>query len=456
MKSIIFSLIGVVMGLFLLSGAFAWNFTVEVLYPDKIIAGEKGTVKVKITNYDKGGYFYITSIGTRPEWIVLEKMNIYVEEDSSRIVKIYFKPSETALEAIYRIKVIVRADDETKIEKVVPLKVEQPEEIKISDLQVFPSLVKPGESVKASLEISNLGRDEKSFIVKFYLDNVEKKITTIVKGRTKKIVKASFNITQYRAPEKLSIFVEVIKNGEVIAKKTGEFTVQKIEKIEAHQKESVNILYRSVNIYAKNVGNVEKTFSVQSNATNAWYVLYTGPSPDLKGDYYVWNVVLEPGEEKVISYKEIYWPTIAVPILIVILFVYYKFFYLGFVRLRKSVIYKKPVREGDTVSVYLEVKNGIYPAKNIVITDFVPASFELVKSFETIKPVRKKTEDGVQLKWRIRSLKPFEEIVLHYRIKPKIGIIGSLKLPCGEMTCKIKKRIIHKSSNSPNIIGIKG
>ena len=101
----------------------------------------------------------------------------------------------------------------------------------------------------------------------------------------------------------------------------------------------------------------------------------------------------------------------------------------------------------------MEVKSN-KPIKKIVVRDIIPSSFELIKSFETIKPIKKEKENEIELIWKIRTMKPGEERVLHYKLKPKIGIIGSISLPKAIMECYLEEKRVVKKSNSPKIKGL--
>ena len=75
---------------------------------------------------------------------------------------------------------------------------------------------------------------------------------------------------------------------------------------------------------------------------------------------------------------------------------------------------------------------------NLVVRDFVPAIATVVKKFDTLAPKIKRKAMGTELTWRIKQLKPKEERILTYRIKPVIEFIGKLKLPKAYLIYKTK------------------
>jgi hypothetical protein len=113
------------------------------------------------------------------------------------------------------------------------------------------------------------------------------------------------------------------------------------------------------------------------------------------------------------------------------------------------------VKEGSILSISIEIKNERKPLSNVIIKDFVPSMFSIVKDFETIKPAKREREDGTELTWRIGRLKPFEERVLHYKVKTQVGIIGDIKLPKAEIRGKIERKVFSRKSNQVILKGVK-
>jgi hypothetical protein len=190
-------------------------------------------------------------------------------------------------------------------------------------------------------------------------------------------------------------------------------------------------------VTVKNEGNaVERDFfvteTVSSLAARLFFPITNVDSTDYQGGnvVYGWKVSdLEPGRETTIRYEIRYvsiWITGVVIALIVIL----AFSYAYKPRLNKKVTVKGEVRKGSDVPVTLEVKNStLYEIRNISITDNIPPLATLVEKFDTLPPQIKKTETGTELSWKIKTLRPLEERVLTYRIRPTVELAGVLRLP---------------------------
>ena len=101
------------------------------------------------------------------------------------------------------------------------------------------------------------------------------------------------------------------------------------------------------------------------------------------------------------------------------------------------------------IPISIEIKNKtLKEFKNVEVKDYIPPVVSLIKKFVSLKPKIKSVGDRLELTWKIPVLGPGEEIVLGYRIKPLLEIIGNLHLPPAVITYlengKRKKKIVSK------------
>jgi len=111
---------------------------------------------------------------------------------------------------------------------------------------------------------------------------------------------------------------------------------------------------------------------------------------------------------------------------------------------------ERVVKKEKFITITLHVKNRfIKTIEDVVIEDFVPPLLALLDYFESLRPKIKTTRSGIKLVWNLGSLKPGEERILVYRVKPRVEIIGKLKLPKAVMRYKgitgKKKEVVSKS-----------
>lgn len=125
-----------------------------------------------------------------------------------------------------------------------------------------------------------------------------------------------------------------------------------------------------------------------------------------------------------------------------------KFFYTP--KIIKKHRHRGPITKEKEILVSLEVKNRtIHEVKEVLIRDIVLSIAKVVEKFDTLKPMMRQTSVGTELRWKIDSLKPGEERLITYRIKPIVETAQSLDLPKAHaryMDRKKIKRIIASKS----------
>jgi hypothetical protein len=67
--------------------------------------------------------------------------------------------------------------------------------------------------------------------------------------------------------------------------------------------------------------------------------------------------------------------------------------------------------------------------RDVIVRDFVPSMLNVVEKFETVKPMIRRAPNGTELIWKFDLLKPFEERVIAYRVRPSTEVIGTMRLP---------------------------
>jgi hypothetical protein len=154
---------------------------------------------------------------------------------------------------------------------------------------------------------------------------------------------------------------------------------------------------------------------------------------------------LKPSESKSLSYSEIYWPTYVI-ILIAVVVIALVFLQSTAFTINKNVIGDKRMKSGKEISVSLNLKNKKREIDKAIVKDVVPSGFSIVSKFETVKPIIRKIADGIELNWKVSKLKPQEERVFHYTIKP-VETLKERKLPSAEIKAVQNKKLMKKNSN---------
>jgi hypothetical protein len=116
---------------------------------------------------------------------------------------------------------------------------------------------------------------------------------------------------------------------------------------------------------------------------------------------------------------------------------------------------KKISKKGNEWSVGIYIKNRGPAAEGVVVRDVIPHHFTLSGTFETLKPIARKTDAGTELIWRVGGIKRGEEKLLHYRMTAK-GHFGAVRLPSARLRAQKGDKTILSSSGTVTVTGEKG
>lgn len=238
--------------------------------------------------------------------------------------------------------------------------------------------------------------------------------------------------------------------GNTVNKTSYVITLQKVEKVIVRKSAKYNFLQTNIKVVLRNEGNeqVNYTYTEKFPRFVLSFVKFDQKPVIKKGAFAeaVWYVPLSPGEEKEITFKIVLWPYVTITSIIGVLFIFGLAVYYT-----PSVSKRFSHRKENEIRIKLRIKNtSRKPIRDVVVRDFVPEIYTIVKKFETIKPTIRKVKGGYELLWRIDKMMPSEERLIAYSVIPTIEIIGKPKLPPAKMryTDSSKRR---KSARS-NII----
>jgi hypothetical protein len=153
---------------------------------------------------------------------------------------------------------------------------------------------------------------------------------------------------------------------------------------------------------------------------------------------YKWLIrELNPGETITIKYEVKFTYIVIISCILVIVIIW--FVSLSFQpKLMKK--YMGVLSKDEEVTISLHVRNKSRKIlDNVTVKDFVPAIATVIKEFGTIVPTIQRKTTGIELTWRVKDIKPKEERVLTYKIRPVIEILGDLKLPKAHLLYETKK-----------------
>jgi hypothetical protein len=212
---------------------------------------------------------------------------------------------------------------------------------------------------------------------------------------------------------------------------------------------------RIKHIHVRNEGNVRNAQQVriplrfvESLFTSPW-----GKRVTIDGmRYQVWEVILSPGEEVVLESQVNY----RLPFYIIIGLLLLSVLYFSFrspIAVTKSVLGVQ--RSEGTITelkVTLNVRNLTGRAfTNVRVIDKLPGIAHIERALEvgTVKPTKVlHSKRGTQVQWLLPELDPHEERLITYKLKSRLNIVGTLRLPRAIVEFKKGKKQWKSYSNT--------
>jgi len=430
--------------------------------------GEELDVDVSIINDQNFTDSFSLSIWP-PIYTDLEEYYITIPPLSSKNVRLSIIPPITATVETkqYIISAVSNTDPNVSVSKNLYVDVRMRSGLYISSLSLDKEIINPTEEIKVSTTITNLDSfPHENILVETVLSKEDRvfdrsvdKIRIISRNSAETILTV-FKTTKYMEGGKYTItstlkdnlnrIIDVEKKDINI---TSEYNIIKTKSIK------YGLLYHSVAITLLNDGNenaknVSITESVPALINNFFYPEIEPSEIQRVGNriVYKWDIgIIKPGKTVVIKYQLRFVNVILISIIIIGLIVL-GMKYRMVPRVEKMHKFKK-VEGKKEIRVFLSVKNNsTRTINNVIVRDIVPPLASIIKEFETLEPEIKGVKSGTMLVWKLGSLKPKEERLLTYKIRPLIEVIGKFRLSKAIMTYEIKGKKEKTHSNAIDII----
>lgn len=429
-----------------------------------IYAGQTNTLSILVkNNRSVGDTFYFSLWGGPSVWTTLDVPWVNMDSGETTDITLKIGPPRDAETGTHVLTFsVLSLNSDVTESKDIYLDVLRGSDIFITDIELEKQTFKPGDAIIMKPTLTNLNKKtplETSVITEVLKDNliVQKfdESITIEPKSTKKLT-YSFEVKNINEPGDYEIRV-VAKNAlnKILDERKTTFKIETIHKIDEEKETKNSILYSDIVIRIINNGNyVEKNFYVTESmpaiSKNFFYPEIEPVSQEEKENrvIYKWLInELKPGQTITITYQ-LRFTNIAITaciLIIAVVWVVWLFF--------KPIIKKNYIgflAEKQEITISLTLKNkGRKTLKNVIVKDIVPPLASVVKKFETLTPKIVRKPKGTELTWNIKQLKPKEERVLTYKMKPIIEITGGLKLPKAffmfETKKGKKKRILSKT-----------
>lgn len=208
------------------------------------------------------------------------------------------------------------------------------------------------------------------------------------------------------------------------------FTVEPVVMFDVETRTTTSLFSEETLTIVKNVGNVKGTFERKDSFSTGDWVTGDFVAPDVKAvggeNEITHSLPINAGETQVFSVARQIWP-VYVYLGIVVLVIAVSGNMTGGRYTRPKILKRYRRRGRGMTSIVLGVKNTFSPAKKVIVRDWVsPLASVVMGEFESIKPVMRRSEAGTELIWSLGDMRPGEERLISYKIRPIIQ--GNLKL----------------------------
>jgi len=421
--------------IFVMASSLATSFPAEMKVVDRTASVDDPAIfNITVENdYASQDRFRISSIQSPPvtsSWFDYEYSKS-VEAREKESFRLEVTPEENSIQQNYAFTANLRSFRNDESEELGSFfTVKNKYDLKITSFRVSDNRVKPTDEIDISATVENTASDTlENFTVRVegFNSTVDKKGAILDSGDS---IRYNFklDVPDRRMPVEEKISLSVYKDGERTQSSSQTVEVEEVRNIERNTVEENTLLVKTEKLELKNTGNVEDEAKVEKTLP-----VYLDPLTDFEPEpeertegadqYYTWNVQLEPGESKQVSYTISYVPAFG---FVALLFLGV----LGFKKLQTDLrISKTAEKRGGEIKVRLELQNNSNTSLiQLDVKDFVPDIAEVPQEFDMAKPVVKKTSSGTKLGWHIESLEPGEKRIFEYTVKPLVEVEGGVKL----------------------------
>jgi len=455
---------------FILSSTLIHAEGIQIIVPEEPVAvytGQINQIDILIKN-DRSvkDTFYFSTSTTTP-WISLKNSWVSVGAGGVTTLSIIIEPPIDTDEGTSLFSITVKSVDyNVTASKQVYFFVKRSSPIYLTEIKLNKQSFKPGEVLTIQPVLTNVDKKERmdvfattkilkdDYLVQQFDDSV-----SINPSKTETISN-NFDIKLTTPPGNYKIVVS-IKDGlnKLLSEKTSTFKIEEIPPHQLPRKTEItnHILYSDTSVTVTNDRNVpQKTYfsiSLPSISKNFFYPEVEPTSQEEKDNRIIYNWLipeLNPGETITIKYQLRFTNVVIISsvLIVVTIWVLWSFYQPKLMKKYMGLLSKE-----ETITISLHVKNKSRKLlDNVTVKDFVPAIALVIKEFNTIIPSIKIKPGGTELTWQVKNIRPKEERVLTYKIKPVIEILGTLKLPKAHLMYETKKGRFRKTLSKTIII----
>lgn len=435
------------------------SFAFIVTVPDETINVPIGTSKQIPIKADSGKADDIsfTILDSKP-WITQDASQLKLSGDETKTLSIFVSPLEGTPTGVYRITLLAESliTGESQ-KKFIFVNINKLDIVDIDSITVNGTFTPTGQVVVSAVLKNHKARTVENVKVTSSINmpsakliEFEQNIDSIDAGQTKTVTYL-FTLPARSESGVYKVVMTASSEGESI-EKTRTFSVVSQAYFVKETAKTPLIFGYSKTITVTNIGNMEDDTLVADALSGLDSAFYSGEQPtSVKGSEFTWLVKnVRPGESKTLTYKVDY-SSLFLFIIVVLIAGWVFFFKVRIIKVKKFVLEKKFIEEGEEFTIGVEVSNATgKKIEDATVKDFVPSVFN-IKEGEGPKSTKKKTAAGTELVWKVKDVHKNEVRILSYKILPVFGVHGRIRLPQASATFKRGKKDLEIKSGFAHI-----
>jgi len=443
---------------------------------DNVVYMEPAEFYISITNNQGFSDRFKVSFGINPKWstqiIPPKDSYLTINKGETKKIKVLIMAVSEMPPSLYRIPIIVKSLKTNLSEKIYApiylksgkLAGEYPPTVtaKVN----IPDKVNPRETIRITIDLRNRNKlNITEMKIKLSSIVINKEVITSVGPLEEKTIIITHQFDPLEPPKKDTVTFSLYVDGNSI-RTIEDIPIEIIaysDIIESSELEK-SFLKTEKKITYTNDGNIRKQETLKIEI-GFFKDIVTSTNPKtyvLKEDgkrYRALDVDLKPGAKTEIIIVKNFRPLVAIITIVIILTILYYVFRSPIVVEKQAVVLN--TKDGGIINmkIMMNVRNRTPKViKNVVIIDRVPNIADIEKEFQigTLKPdkIISHEKSSNIIKWNIDVLEKYEERIITYKIKSKLGILGGFKLPTAVIKYENEKGkdvITHSNSVSLSV-----
>lgn len=415
----------------------------------------EGTFKLEVDDFDLVPFSQVVE---RVTFDPSSTVTIGANQEKEIIARVKFLDSVTT-DKNYVTVVRIKSTTNNAVSTTVGLSsyVISPREVVEIDLDI-PEIIIPGREEILKVKIKNNANINLQNLDIFYTSSVfnyEDKVGLAPLGEEE--VDLSFNLDSLTEQGEYTLTIRIFDDGKIKGSNNFKFNVGLNPDLREVDECRRGFLTTECEIVRENEGNTEVSKTVKFPVG---YIqsLFTESYPEgevviKNGErIFQWVFTIPPGDiyriEIVTNYRLPFFVIVGVLVIIGVFF----YFRRKDLKISKTIFKVHELKESGIteLKVLLHIKNRTHKEMyNVKVIDLFPRIVKPDMEFGTLKPNKiQEGSRGMRLIWELDKFDPGDEIVITYKIKTKLSLIGKLELPGAVAQYYGRnKRIVNVKSN---------